>query len=136
MNEQRENLNENEEEKEKEKLVEKYAINANSGKSQSTERKLQEMLAQQKKLLGQDLNKEERDVIDCFERPRMLLQRIYIVYNQTRHAMGVDLISEKEIRNILESLKDKGYVRIEKFNYQGEDREAFILTENGKQLLE
>jgi len=99
------------------------------------EEELQYILSKDKKLLGQDLASEEKDVIDCFEKSRMLLQRIYIIYNQTRNTVGVELISEKKIREILENLKNKGYITIEKFNYEGEEKEAFILTESGKQLL-
>lgn len=99
------------------------------------EKTLQTKLAEEHQLLGQDLSSQERDIIDCFDKPRLILQRIYIIYNQSRQAMGVTILKEPEIRELLQSLADKKYIRIEKFEYNGEEKEAFILTDKGKQLL-
>jgi hypothetical protein len=102
----------------------------------SLEKTLQEKLKEEKKLLGQDISPEEHDIIDCFEKPRMILQRIYITYNQTRNAMGKPLLKESEIRERLGNLENQGYLVIEKFKYEGKEQEAFILTEKGRQMLE
>lgn len=100
------------------------------------EKTLQQKLKEEKKLLGQDISSEEHDIIDCFEKPRMILQRIYITYNQTRNAMGKPLLKENQIRELLGNLEKQGYLVIEKFQYEGKEQEAFILTEKGKQMLE
>lgn len=99
------------------------------------EKTLQTRLAEEHQLLGQDLSSEERDIIDCFDKPRLLLQRIYIIYNQSRQAMGVKLLNETQIREKLQSLAEKEYIEIQKFEYNGEEKEAFILLDKGKQLL-
>ncbi|MHA1822086.1 MAG: hypothetical protein ACTSU2_14420 [Promethearchaeota archaeon] len=102
----------------------------------SLEKVLEARFAEEKRLLGQDLTDEERAVLDCFIKPRLVLQRIYIVYNQTRNALGKPVKKESEIRQTLGVLEEKGYITIEKFEYNGEEREAFVLTEKGQQLLE
>jgi hypothetical protein len=111
-------------------------LNDKKGNLPSLEKTLQTKLKDEKKLLGQDISPEEHDIIDCFEKPRMILQRIFITYNQTRKAMGTPLLKESEIRERLSNLEKNGYLVIEKFKYDGKDQEAFILTEKGKQMLE
>ena len=101
----------------------------------SLENTLQQKMAAEKKLLGQDLGNEERTVLDCFRKSRLILDRIQIIYNQSRQAMGMPLKSQKELREILGSLADKEYITIESFDYAGQQKEAFILTEQGKQLV-
>lgn len=100
------------------------------------EEALQVKVAQEKRLLGQDLDSDERTVIDCFRKPRLLLERVYIIFNQTRKTLGMDLKKQKDIREILGRLAEKKYIRIEKFIYEGVKKEAFILTEKGKQQLQ
>lgn len=104
--------------------------------SQTLEKVLQARLEQEKRLLGQDLDSDERTVIDCFRKPRLILERIYIIFNQTRNMLGKEVMKEKDLREILENLSKKGYITIEKFEYEGKEKEAFILTELGSQLLE
>jgi hypothetical protein len=102
----------------------------------SLEKTLQDKLAQEKKLLGQDLELDERQILDCFEKNRMILERIHIIYNQAKKSMGKPLLTQKEIRLLLESLSFKGYLTVEPFKYENKDMEAFILTEKGQQLRE
>ncbi|MBD3350127.1 MAG: hypothetical protein GF364_01420 [Candidatus Lokiarchaeota archaeon] len=133
--------NEENKKQEGENKGEDYPESKNTGKFKQTnystlEEALQAKLAQEKKLLGQDLTSEQRDIIDCFEKPRMVLQRIFIIYNQTRRMMGIELIKENAIRKHLDALEQNGYITIEKFEYQGQQKEAFLLTEKGKQMLE
>jgi hypothetical protein len=47
----------------------------------------------------------------------------------------MELKTKTELREKLTNLEEKGYIRIEKFVYEGEEREAFILTEQGEELL-
>ena len=98
------------------------------------EQTLQQKLAQEKRLLGQDLEPDEHQVLDCFEKNRMILERIHIIYNQAKKTMGKPLLKQSEIRVLLESLSVKGYLTIEKFRYEDKDMEAFILTDKGQQL--
>jgi len=101
-----------------------------------SEKALQLKLHSEMKLLGQDLEPEERTVLDCFRKPRLVLERVQIIYNQTMKAMGSDMKTKEQIRDILGNLSEKGYLNIENFTYEGEDKEAFILTDIGKQLLD
>ncbi|MCP4762305.1 MAG: hypothetical protein GY870_11035 [archaeon] len=105
-------------------------------KYSSLEKALQAKVAEEKRLLGQDLDSNERTVIECFRKPRLILERVYIIFNQTRKTLGMDLKNQTEIREILGSLSEKKYIRIEKFVYEGVEKEAFILTEKGKQQLQ
>ena len=101
----------------------------------SLEEALQSKLAQEKKLLGQDLDSDERTIIDCFRKPRLILDRVYIIFNQTRKNLGMELKTKSELREKLSTITEKGYIRIEEFTYEGEEREAFILTEKGEELM-
>ena len=101
----------------------------------SLEEALQSRLSQEKRLLGQDLDSDERTIMDCFRKPRLILDRIYIIFNQTRKNLGMELKTKTQLREILATLAEKGYIRIEGFIYEGEEREAFILTEQGEELL-
>ena len=96
---------------------------------------LQDRLESQMRLLGQDLGKDERTIMDCFEKPRMILQRIYIIFNQSRKMVNQEIMKEDEMRAKLANLKKKEYITIEKFEYNGKENEAFILTDKGKELL-
>jgi hypothetical protein len=101
-----------------------------------SEKALQLKLHSEMKLLGQDLDSDERTVLDCFRKPRLVLERVQIIFNQTMNAMGTELKTKEQIRSLLGSLSEKEYINIEKFEYQGEEKEAFILTDIGKQLLD
>ncbi|MHA1729306.1 MAG: hypothetical protein ACTSWY_11320 [Promethearchaeota archaeon] len=101
-----------------------------------SEKALQLRLHTDMQLLGQDLEPDARTIMDCFQKPRLILERIQIIFNQTRKMMGVELKTKSELREILEGLKEKGYITIEGFTYKGEEKEAFILTEKGEQLLD
>lgn len=101
-----------------------------------SEKALQLKLHSEMKLLGQDLDADARTVLDCFRKPRLILERIQIIFNQTRKAMGVEMKTSDQIREILGDLAEKGYIEIEKFIYENEEKEAFLLTDKGKQLLD
>ncbi|MBN2154774.1 MAG: hypothetical protein JW776_01850 [Candidatus Lokiarchaeota archaeon] len=102
----------------------------------SLEEALQSKLAQEKRLLGQDLDSDERTIMACYqEKNRLILDRIYIIFNQTRKNLDLSLKTKSELRDRLGSLAEKGYLRIEGFVYDGEEREAFILTEKGEELV-
>ena len=47
----------------------------------------------------------------------------------------MELKTKVELREKLTTLAEKGYIRIEGFMYDGEEREAFILTEQGEELI-
>ena len=101
-----------------------------------SEKALQLKLHTGMQLLGQDLESEARTVLDCFRKPRLILERIQIIFNQTRKIIGASLKSKQEIRGLLSELEEKEYIKVERFQYQGEEKEAFILTEKGKELLD
>jgi hypothetical protein len=103
----------------------------------SLEEALQSKLGKEKRLLGQDLDSDERTIIDSFGtfQNRLILERIYIIFNQTRKNLNMELKSKSELREKLSSLAEKDYIRIEGFIYDGEEREAFILTEKGEELV-
>ena len=101
----------------------------------SLEEALQSKLSQEKRLLGQDLDSDERTIISSFHQSRLILDRIYIIYNQTRKNLDLELETKAKLREKLASIAEKGYIRIEAFVYNGEQREAFILTEKGEELV-
>lgn len=103
----------------------------------SLEEALQSKLSQEKKLLGQDLDSDERTILDSFitQSNRLILDRIYIIFNQTRKSLNMELKTKTHLREKLVSLAEKEYIRIEGFIYDGEEREAFILTEKGEELV-
>jgi len=102
----------------------------------SLEEALQSKLSQEKRLLGQDLDSDERTIIGFFEQKnRLILDRIYIIFNQTRKNLNMELKTKSDLREKLVSLAEKEYIRIEGFVYDGEEREAFILMEKGEELI-
>ncbi len=102
----------------------------------SLEEALQSKLSQEKRLLGQDLDSDERTIIDTFQtKKRLILDRIYIIFNQTRKNLDLELKTKTQLREKLTTLEEKGYITIESFTYEGEEREAFILTEQGEELV-
>ena len=102
----------------------------------SLEEALQSKLGQEKRLIGQDLDSDERTIVNMFDpKPRLILDRVYIIFNQTRKNLNLELKTKAELREKLASLAEKNYLRIEGFIYDGEEREAFILTEKGEELI-
>jgi predicted transcriptional regulator len=45
-------------------------------------------------------------------------------------------LKENQYENYIGNLENKDIFVIEKFQYEGKEQEAFILTEKGKQMLE
>jgi hypothetical protein len=124
----------NEEEKEEKLEKEEQKTQMSLTEALRIEERLLRKLEEEKRLLAQDLTDDERTVIDCFRQPRLLLERIYIIFNQTRKNLNLSLKTQTELREILTSLAEKKYIQIERFIYNGEEREAFILTEKGQEV--
>jgi len=103
----------------------------------SLEEALQSKLSQEKRLLGQDLDSDERTILGCYGtfQNRLVLDRIYIIFNQTRKNLDMELKTKSQLREKLTGLAEKEYIRIEGYVYEGEEREAFILTEKGEELI-
>ena len=118
------------------KMSHKEDKKEDDGQPISLEEALQSKLAQEKRLLGQDLDSDERTIISMFEfKKRLILDRIYIIFNQTRKNLNLYLKTKTQLREILTSLAEKEYIRIEGFVYNGEEKEAFIITEKGEELI-
>ncbi|MFX0101482.1 MAG: hypothetical protein ACFFCS_18045 [Candidatus Hodarchaeota archaeon] len=58
----------------------------------------------------QELTNDEITIINILEKQKLLTQRILIKFNQTRAALGMQLLKTQEIQDLVDSLMQKGFV--------------------------
>jgi len=58
----------------------------------------------------QELTNDEITVINILEKQKLLTQRILIKFNQTRAALGMQLLKTQEVQGLVDSLMEKGFV--------------------------
>ncbi|MFO8017238.1 MAG: hypothetical protein R6U96_01265 [Promethearchaeia archaeon] len=74
------------------------------------------------------LSNDEITVLETFMGRRLFLSRIAIIVNQSRVPLGIEPFKKADLKEILASLMEKGYVDSETV----EGKEVYFLTERGK----
>ena len=83
----------------------------------------------------QKLTAAEQSILTSFQKKRMLLDRIWIITNQSRIQMGMELYKQEEIKEILDNLVKLGYLKYEVVEYESKINDVYILTELGKEQV-
>ncbi len=81
------------------------------------------------------LSADEQAILTSFNKNRMLLDRIWIITNQSRIQMGMELYKQEEIKEILDNLVKLGYLSYEVVQYESKINDVYILTELGKEQV-
>ncbi|HMF31952.1 MAG TPA: hypothetical protein VKK79_11075 [Candidatus Lokiarchaeia archaeon] len=71
------------------------------------------------------------------ENKRLFLVRIQLIVNQARVPLGKEMLHDEEIRSLMDSLVERGYVNSQSVTTEGlGPREVYTLTDEGKDLLQ
>jgi len=81
------------------------------------------------------LNAAEQSILTSFQKKRMLLDRVWIITNQSRIQMGLELYKQEEIKEILDNLVKLGYLKYEVIEYESKINDVYILTELGEEQV-
>ncbi len=81
------------------------------------------------------LTTDEQAIMTSFQKKRMLLDRIWIITNQSRIQMGLDGYKRENLKEILDNLVDMGYLKYEAVQYESKFNDVYILTELGKEQV-
>ena len=81
------------------------------------------------------LTTDEQAIMTSFQKNRMLLDRIWIITNQSRIQMGMDGYKRGNLKKILDNLVDMGYLKYEAVHYESKFNDVYILTELGKEQV-
>ena len=78
------------------------------------------------------LTSDDRSLLSSFQKKRMMLDRLYIIMNQSRKMLGMELFKRDEIKEMLDSMVFSGYLEYKAIEYEGKTNEVYILTEKGE----
>ena len=81
------------------------------------------------------LNTDEQAIMTSFQKKRMLLDRIWIITNQSRIQMGLDGYKRENLKGILDNLVKMGYLKYEAVQYESKFNDVYILTELGEEQV-
>jgi len=81
------------------------------------------------------LNTDEQAIMTSFQKKRMLLDRIWIITNQSRIQMGLDGYKRENLKEILDNLVKMGYLKYEAVQYESKFNDVYILTELGEEQV-
>ncbi len=81
------------------------------------------------------LTNDEQAILTSFQKNRMLLDRIWIITNQSRIQMGMEGYKREKLKEILDNLVDMGYLKYEAVQYESKFNDVYILTELGKEQV-
>jgi len=81
------------------------------------------------------LNIDEQAIMTSFQKKRMLLDRIWIITNQSRIQMGLDGYKRENLKEILDNLVKMGYLKYEAVQYESKFNDVYILTELGEEQV-
>ncbi len=83
----------------------------------------------------QKLSTDEQTIMTSFQKKRMLLDRIWIITNQSRIQMGLDAYKREKLKEILDNLVKMGYLKNEVVEYESKINDVYILTELGEEQV-
>jgi hypothetical protein len=81
------------------------------------------------------LTNDDKTILSSFQKKRMMLDRIWIIMNQSRTSMNIEPIARDDLKAQLLKLVDLGYLTHEVVEYNLETNDVFILTEKGEEEL-
>ena len=81
------------------------------------------------------LNTDEQAIMTSFQKKRMLLDRIWIITNQSRIQMGLDGYKRENLKEIFDNLVKMGYLKYEAVQYESKFNDVYILTELGEEQV-
>jgi len=81
------------------------------------------------------LTTDEQAIMTSFQKDRMLLDRIWIITNQSRIQMGMEGYKREQLKEILDNLVEMGYLKYEAVQYESKFNDVYILTELGKEQV-
>ena len=81
------------------------------------------------------LTTDEQAIMTSFQKKRMLLDRIWIITNQSRIQMGLDGYKRENLKEILDNLVKMGYLKYEAVQYESKFNDVYILTELGEEQV-
>lgn len=81
------------------------------------------------------LTPDEQAILTSFQKKRMLMDRIWIIVNQSRIQMGLDAYKLDDLKQMLDRLVDLGYLKYEAVEYESKINDVYILTELGKEQV-
>jgi DNA-binding MarR family transcriptional regulator len=126
--------------KDKEKAAKEYVeLKHVETKKQSVDKNsLSEMLSVKKqydeeKSQATTLNNIDRVILGAFQKKRMMLERLYIITNQGRKQMGLELITKNDIKESCDKMVQSGYFEYQAVEYDNRVNDVYILTEKGQE---
>ena len=81
------------------------------------------------------LTTDEQAIMTSFQKKRMLLDRIWIITNQSSIQMGLDGYKRDNLKKILDNLVKMGYLKYEAVQYESKFNDVYILTELGEEQV-
>ena len=88
-----------------------------------------------KHTLEQPLSPIEFAILSAFQKKRLLLDRIWIIVNQSRTSLGLEPISRTIMRETLTGLCDKDLLEHLNMKYEGKINEVYLITEKGSEEI-
>jgi len=133
---------EEEEEKEESKIAKDFVnlTHVETKKQKVDYRGMGDILSQKEKYdeqqqFKQKLTTDEQAILTSFQKNRMLLDRIWIITNQSRIQMGLNGYKREDLKEILDNLVKLGYLNYEVVEYESKINDVYILTELGKEQV-
>ena len=133
---------EEKEEKEESKIAKDFVnlTHVKTKKQKVDYRGMGDILSQKEKYdeqqqFKQKLTTDEQAILTSFQKNRMLLDRIWIITNQSRIQMGLDGYKRENLKKILDNLVKLGYLKYEAIEYESKFNDVYILTELGKEQV-
>ena len=130
------------EEKEESKIAKDFVnlTHVETKKQKVDYRGMGDILSQKKKYdeqqqFKQKLTSDEQAILTSFQKNRMLLDRIWIITNQSRIQMGLNGYKREDLKEILDNLVKLGYLNYEVVEYESKINDVYILTELGKEQV-
>ncbi len=130
------------EEKEESKIAKDFVnlTHVETKKQKVDYRGMGDILSQKKKYdeqqqFKQKLTTDEQAILTSFQKNRMLLDRIWIITNQSRIQMGLNGYKREDLKEILDNLVKLGYLNYEVVEYESKINDVYILTELGKEQV-
>lgn len=83
-----------------------------------------------------NLTAEDRAILSSFQKKRMMLERVWIIVNQSRTQMGLSPIKLSDIKQELDDMVKAGFLDHEEVEYEQKKNDVYILTEKGEEEIQ
>ncbi len=81
----------------------------------------------------QQLEPFDRVILSSFQKPRMQLERLWIITNQSRQIMGEEPYPQEKIKTHCDKLVILGYLEYQAVEFEKKTNHVYILTDKGKE---